>query len=506
MAGFLHYFMNFNWKSDVVSISIPMKQKKEDFSKHLEKIGKKDLFKVGAIWMPDPFELTHNIAHNMTKEGLENLINELESALNVFASNDIDCKNDVCFISSRPNNSKQELQVRADESSVSGTNRKVEGGLILDSKTIGENKFEQTALLTLLKPKETALHGKKRNHPKVKFVFDVYGFSYESPTVVCRRCARVALKILKHDLNIRCSYEVEAKQNVNPSSTSVSQGSIADCISHSGVSAMLCQKGVSVPKYPEVESGNMEASLKESDKRLVNEENIKNHKGQESSGNSELDLEKNKSKLSELKATTPMKRLGSRDISESPRKVQRLMKESDGGMGDFTELDFDAKFESVALTIAAWENTWTNRRQHRRMINSGKESATVKTKDVGVEKVEVPSQSSETSPSYEQNVLDNSFMSLDPVAEKYLEKHLESSLSSSVFDSDLQPKAKRTLACDSVPGKPVFLAEIRFTVTERSSSNPKCRIIVKLIETKKLNEFHTFFAFFKKTILQEMKP
>ena len=505
MAGFFHYFMNFNWKSDIVCISIPMKQEKEDFSKHLEKIGKKESFKDGAIWMPDPFELTHNIAHNMTKEGLENLINELESALDVFVSNDIDCKHNIrCRDTSGHSNSKQNLQNGDDESSVSNTNGKLEGGLIFDSKTIGKNKFEQVGLMNLLKPKEIGVHGKKRNHLKVKFVFDVYGYSYESPSVVCRRCASVALKILKHDLNIQCSYRVKAKQDVDPSSTSVSLGSIADCISHSGVSAMLCQKEVSVPKCPEMDSCNMEDSLKESDKRIENEEGLKTHERRESSANSDLDLEKNSSELSNLKVITPMKRSGSRDISERPRKVQHLMKESDGGMGDFNELEIGATFESVELTITAWENTWTYRRQQRRMIDSRKGSTTVKTNVVIVENEEVASQLSEASPSYKQNVPNSSFMYREPY-EKNVEKSLESSLNGFVFDTDLQPTVKETLACDTVPGKPVFLAEIRFTVNERSISDPRCRIVVRLIESEKLSEFHTFFAFFKKAILQEMK-
>ena len=517
MARFFDYFVNFDWKNDIVCISTQKNQRRKGFSKHLENSGMKNLFRDGPIWMPDPFELTHNIAHNISDEGLKNLTLELRNALDVFMSSNEDCDTKSDCMSSRQSR-KEHTQQETYRSSISSSTKRVTVELISGGNSTGKDKYEAINLLNLLKAKEVKRNTRKQKQPKVKFVFYVYGLPWETSKAVCKRCATVVYEILKYDLKMQCSYEHGENHNLNPVIFSGQSSLHANTEAKSTVllkernqpkEASVVPRDCDSPTFNdasssvEIKNGGF---LKVSNERNKIGDKTNTGVSKDSAVISEYGITKGIPVEPMIKNVAPLKRSGSEEIGTAapPLKSQCVMEERNEQKDDFAGSQTEENFGSFVLTVTAWANTWTNRRQQRRMLDSQKWTVMMKTNDL-YEEVHGPSYLSEATPSHPSNVSVAHSISAESVAGSTMGNVEESSQNTSFLGTDLQSGARNLLVSDIFLKKPVFIAKIKVTVNEQCLSETRCRVVVKLVEADKLSAFHSFFAFFKKTVLNEMK-
>ena len=451
----------------MVSINTSKRQRKEYFLKQLENIQMQDSFKDGPIWMPDPFELTHNVAHNMTDAGLEALKMELRTALAAILS-------DI-----RENDVDGNRETNTEDTFINPLHCKEDSVLIGNNKT---TKYDKINLLNLLQPKAAGVSTKKRRRSTVKFIFDAYGSRLESSEAVCRRCATIVLKLLKYDLKMQCSHEYKYRLGIK-TSTAVSskQASCAgthlnvreaDRLSFEEADRRIGTKDVSITLGPmnhsiSPETGiNMDAAL-----------TIEIDKGSD---------------------TVTMKRLRSSndEIKEPPPKMNRLSKEHDVTKDGDLQLENGADLDSVVITVTAWLNTWTKRRQQRRMLDTLKETSTMEEEDHKTENA--PSITSDSVTSQQSGRSNSIYAGLLTVKSVDDIKQFNTKVSTG-SQAHLQSFSRGHKL-----NKHVFVAEVKVGVFEDITTDPRCRIVVRLVEAADLNAFHSFFAFFKKAVLQEM--
>ena len=449
--------------------------------KQLEDIGKRNLFKNGPIWMPDPFELTHNIAHNLTEEGLKNLAKELRSARDIFMSSI----------------EHGDIESNFTPSSQYSTSLTHHGNMLPSSKN-GEDEFEGVNLLNLFRPMETRVNSKRQKRPKLKFPFYVNGCQGETSEAVCSRCATVVYEILAYDLKMQCSYRIEQKRSDRSANNILSDQKSASIVSKNDERLSCKDACINV---------DADSLLEDPSERSENEDNIclANTSG-DSSVIREYEVDKDMSVRKSLKDTATMKRSRSPDIdiAEPPLKAQHLSESSNKRKANLFGSQYGADLECIIFTVTAWANTWTNRRQQRRMLDSLKCAAVSKAKNVCEGGAEVANQLTEYTSSHPSNVSVASSIKEKSVNESS-EDVIEESWRNYLLGTDLQSGARDSLSSDAVLNKSIFVAEIKVTINEHLTSSARCKVVVKLIESEKLSAFHSFFAFFKKTVLQEMK-
>ena len=464
-------------------------QTKDNFLQRLATNESISLFKEGPIWMPDPFELAHNVAHNMTKDGLRNLKEEFENALR------------SCLCDPEEDAVKVDHAV-AEESGTDAVQSEHQPAHVISTDDARAEKlgvvphhsrarFDRINLLTLLKTKNVVTGTEKQKKSKLKFVFDIYGCSTERGEDLCRRCVTVIHKILKDDLQMQCSFEYDWRNGEKMTSIAPS--------GHVDPSRLICCKKDSLSKEVVRKTGNgaQNAFLATGPKC-----------GAASVVTGDVNPAKKAEKVTAEEDETSMKRLfqDGDDVAEPPRKMHRFADDREI-FRQYKELE-TAKgeaFDCIKITATAWTNTWTNRRQQKRMLDVPKNAKGAEDQDVKRDTT-LPS-SLETVPHI---VTDPAYVDLS--SENRVEMFQEGSSILSLQTTDLQ-QGSSSEAMINMPSsrgntsssKPVCVTEVKVEAGQYVDTTPKCRIAVKLVAAEKLNSYHSLFAFFKKTVLHEMR-
>ena len=501
--------------------------------KMLEKDDLHTYFKVGAVYMPDPFELTHNVAQNITINGLENFKKELQNALVVMG------------IKNPESNDKEDFEQHA-------------GGDQDICKHEVVTVYDQIDLCKLLEAKKAVSSKDKKKRAKVKYVFDVYGAEETSAEDLFRHCAIAAVKILRYDLKMQCSinYCLE-KESDSGNCTNKSNG--GNDVSYSGVVSSVPKSTGIVNETPKKILGKPHLNDKapEVDQMCnfhengtsVSREVVTQHFAVNSSDllneqkninpipNSHLSISDcNESDTSgthscfDSQEKSSRKRLLSAistdDISEPLTKVPRLAipfessneeakrvmqqcpisNECKPVLNDCESLQISKDFNMVQIQATAWANTWTKRRQQRRMLEALKEKPE-RSGDAtdGAIDATKPSNFIEKEAATSSVCSPSTTMLSKPHTDIEIPTVTSSFDSMSVDDSNSGAQSFSFEADNSNSSKPVVVAAIEITNFGDSGNEPRSRFVVRLKDADKVNTFHTFFAFFKKEIISATK-
>ena len=467
LFGFFKYFAKYNWSEHVLSISSVKLQTKEDFLAKLDAVGLRTNFKVGPVCIVDPFEATHNVAQNLTEAGRANLKAELENALQILYQEIENVEN-----------------LRAGEESLSSDARL--GQNIENSKRLN---FDRIDLKKLLQPVAPNVSIEKHKRLNVQYIFDVYDADGKSSAEACQRCANIAIRILTFELKMQCSVKYNHEKQMHSCDQPTfekecSPGHTGNINADDSVFEESNEKGESL-----LREGEYEFALKRKFEAPVS-------------------VTKNTGKRTF--AAINEKPIYVSDGNESEPSNKRHCSDKIALQHVGANADSECCLDSVEVQATAWANTWVKRRRQNRLL-----------KRLGNGSVE------------EQMEGDNEHSNNSTLSS------LETSITDSCNDSQLPRIEKSTFQCSSsqspeeflsFPGGsedmfqlsskqaeevskevvdnasgPIFVSDMKFTTNDQLPSEPKCRVKVKLSQAGRLSDFHSFFAFFKKAILGEMK-
>lgn len=531
LVGFFEYFLHYDYTANIISINDGQLQTRSQFLETLEKDDLHTYFKAGAVCMPDPFELTHNIAQNITTNGLDNFKNELQNALIVMG------------VKNQEHNNKGDCEQCAN------------GGQDVCKDQV-LTVYDKIDLCKLLEPKKVVSSRDKRKRAKIKYVFDVYGDEETSAGDLFRHCASVAVKILRYDLKMQCiiNYCLEKESN------SGNYGNKSNDVCCPGAMSSLGKSNDNVDETLKNMLGKPHLNYK-----VQEIDEMSNFHGKMTSVSREIvpqHFTANRSDLlNEQKSTNPilnspcllasafresdtsgshlchdlqekasrkrpLSAISTDDISEPLTKISRKVTPLDSNSGaagqvmkncqssneckpvlnDCESLEISKDFNLVQIQATAWANTWTKRRQQRRMLDALRERP---------ERLDDAANGATdtTKPSnfIEREADSSSACSLSAVMLSKLHTDIEMPTFTSSFESisvdDSNPDSQSfNFEVNSAnSGRPAVVAAIEITKFGDSGKEPRCRFVVKLKDADKVNAFHTFFAFFKKEVLSKMK-
>lgn len=457
---------------------------KKHFIGQLETLEMKKSFKDGPVWIPDPFELTHNVGHNMTEQGLESLKTQFKSALILMRSCTQTVTSETMALAG---NSETHEQDDYEASKVSVVHaRENETALVPDVNDC-TTKVDNVNLLLLLKPNKAkpSIDGRKRS--KVKFSFNVYDPSLKSGEDICQRCAAVTLQVLRCDLKMRCIVTCKEK-DMDRKCSSVSLN-LENRVSGNDLTA------TSSSGCKDLEKGH----------DLGTEIGFKHNVIAKDSSTSTTDKYRARvpiePSMDGLGDAAPRKRSfsGDDDATEHPAKSRRLS--SDENDADETHAEDcelpKANLESVTITATAWDNTWTNRRKQRRILDSLKKSDGTQ----GIDTKDDAFVSFKSTPGIPVKRLRDR----DDIDREGSLTITSGPILSNTVMQPLLPLEKLDEMSNDARRNPTCVAEIMIAKNKDFNKGPYCRVTVKMIEGETINSFHSFFAFFKKTVLQELE-
>ena len=501
--------------------------------KMLEKDDLHTYFKVGAVCMPDPFELTHNVAQNITINGLETFKKELQNALVVMG------------IKNHEGSHKEDCEQRA-----SGDHDVCKDQIL--------TVYDQIDLCKLLEPNSAASSRNKQKRAKVKYVFDVYGSEETSAEDLFWHCTSVAVRLLMYDLKMQCSinYCLEKESDSGNCTNKSNSGNDVRCsgvvssvATSSGIVDEVPKKMLEKPhlndKAPEVDiisnfHGHVTSvsrivvpqhfAVNSSD--LLNEQKNINpmpnshlstsycNESDTSGSRSCFDSQEKSSRKRLLSAIStdnilePLTKLprlvipfeSSTEVARQVMQQYPISNEFKPVLNDCETLQISKDFNMVQIQATAWANTWTKRRQQRRMLEALKEKPE-RSDDAtdGIVDASKPSNFIEKGAA-SSSVCSPSTIMLSKLHTDIKIPTVTSSFDSmSVDDSNSGALSFSFEADNSNPSRPVVVAAIEITKFGGSGNEPRSRFVVRLRDADKVNTFHTFFAFFKKEIISVTK-
>eukprot|EP00794_Sanderia_malayensis_P003353 gene3353-3842_t len=400
LFGFFRHFLAFDYKSNIISMKattiLPRGLLRDEFVK----LGVEDKFKYGPVCIIDPFELSHNVAQNITKDGLENFKAELKNAISI---------------------------LQRTFSSNNGNDNTVEN--------------PKCDLRDLFEVKRTKKDGRKKR--KIRCLFDVYADMEESTTCkdISMNCKDVVLGVLQDDLKFQCKINDE------------------DDAMNTVIDIQATGSNMSLEKEESVEGTLQETVL------AASQEAVRKRKIQEDE-------------------------IG--ELNQPAKKLSKISKELDTSI---VQNSTSTNQTSVQIYATAWANTWTHRRQQRRILEGLKDGQIRSDTSLPVSVAASQCTSADSgvfvpNESDAKQAMNTSSASMEGIESKDTN---ETPASSSRVDNK-----------DTIVAKgPVIRCEIK--IFRATADESRCRIAVEMKEARCLNDFHTFFAFFKKQIVHKLK-
>ncbi|XP_065052876.1 speckle targeted PIP5K1A-regulated poly(A) polymerase-like isoform X1 [Rhopilema esculentum] len=462
LFGFFKYFAKYNWSEHVLSISSVKLQTKGNFLAKLDAVGLRTKFRVGPVCIVDPFEATHNVAQNLTEAGQVNLKTEIENALQILYQEIENVEN-----------------IRAGEEILSSDTRF--GRNIKNSEKLN---FDQIDLKNLLQPVAPKVAIEKHKRLNVKYVFDVYDADRKSSAEACQRCANIAIRILTLDLKMQCSVKYNHQKQMHSCDQPTfekecSPGHTCNINANNTVLEESNEKGGSL-----VKEGEYKFALKR----------------------------KFEAPVGVTKNTGKQTFAAIHDSNESEPSNKRHCSVKTALKHVDANADSECCFASIEVQATAWANTWVKRRRQNRLLKR-LGNGSVEEQMNG----ENEHSNNSTLSSLETSITDSCNDSKSPRLENSTFQ-CSSAQSSKEFLSfpggskdmlELSAKQAEEVSKEVVDNTsgPIFVSNMTFTINDQLPSEPKCRVKVKLNQAGagRLSDFHSFFAFFKKAILGEMK-
>ena len=474
----------------VVLVNKPEIVRQEDFIDKLKKLKIEKNFKQSALWIQDPFELSHNIAQNVTDSGVKVLKEEFERAKKIagnLSRHSMSMMKDDESSANLSNScgshafSEGKLPSGTEVDKIDST---ISGCAGNDPISINRRNRLIYSLIDLFSVKQSIQDTQWKKRRKAKYVFDIYGSRASSAEKNCYDCSRIAMDILESDLGMQCQVTYRNKDGGSVFEPSKSRK--GDLCEETGELINDCSNQISV-RSEGADSG--ECSL-----------------GMSQPGVFE-------------------------DTNEPPRK--KIRNETLFSAENFNKLD------TVLIKATAWQNTWAKRKCEREFLTPLTDRACWKSEST------VTPVSSSSKPESEEVSAESSLSPSNFVSRVDCELRCQSSfkkISHTGTEAEAQslprvrdwfppaqtvsdiPKKSPCMSSDKFssagqhsklsvslhtlskrPSEAILVITVRISKSEEQNDEPRCRIVVELEETTNLKFFHTFFAFFKKQILSAFR-